>query len=340
MSSSKKRHPITMPKGTTVIPIASGKGGVGKSLLAANLAITLAKQGHPTVAVDMDLGGSNLHTYLGIPNKYAGIGDYLKGRKKNLDKLILQTDIPNLKFLPGDGKTPFMANIPSKQRFVLLEKLLTIPTKYLIIDLGAGSTLNTMNFFGMTHKGIMVTTFETPAIMNCMMFLRNFTLANITSLVRGQKKIHDMLVTTFRNPQESGGLRVDPILKMVGEVDKDLAEKIRKKCSLYRPRIIFNMGDHPNELNILGKIDNTLRKNLDMEAEYFGFIFYDEVVRKSVRKNKTIIPNHPESLYAKCTESIAKRIVKGWGRPLPNSIKSLKDEARKQYTEWYPNGKI
>lgn len=340
MSPSDKPQSITMSKGTTVIPIASGKGGVGKSLLAANLAITLAKQGHPTVAVDMDLGGSNLHTYLGIPNKYAGIGDYLKGKKTNLDKLIFQTDIPNLKFLPGDGKTPFMANIPSKQRFILLEKLLSIPTKYLIIDLGAGSTLNTMNFFGMTHKGVMVTTFETPAIMNFMMFLRNFTLANITSLVRQRKKIHDMLVETFRNPRESGGLRVDPILKKVGEIDKGLADTIRKKCKLYRPRIIFNMGDHPNELNILDKIDTTLRKNLDMEAEYFGFIFYDEVVRKSVRKNQTIIPNHPESLYAKCTGSIAKRIIKGWDRPVPNSIKLLKDEARKQYAGWHPKGKI
>ena len=340
MRPDTNHKPIHMPKGTTVIPIASGKGGVGKSLLAANLAIALAKQGHPTVAVDMDLGGSNLHTYLGIPNKYAGIGDYLKGRKRSLDELILQTDIPLLRFLPGDGKTPFMANIPSGQRLVLLEKLLTIPTKYLIVDLGAGSSLNTMNFFGMTHKGVMVTTFETSAIMNCMMFLRNFTLANITSLVRQQKEIHDMLFTAFRNPQEHGGLRINPILKKVAEIDKDLAEKIRKKCKLYHPRIIFNMGDHPNDLNILDKIDTTLRKNLDMEAEYFGFIFYDEVVRSSVRKNQTIIPNHPKSLYAKCTESLADRIIKGWDRPVSESIKSLQDETRKQYAGWHPNGKI
>ena len=41
----------------TIIPIASGKGGVGKSIFSANLAIALARLGHPTVAVDLDLGG-------------------------------------------------------------------------------------------------------------------------------------------------------------------------------------------------------------------------------------------------------------------------------------------
>ena len=62
----------------TIIPIAGGKGGVGKSLFVANLAIALAEAGHSTVAVDMDMGSSNLHTYLGLNNLNPGIGDFLK----------------------------------------------------------------------------------------------------------------------------------------------------------------------------------------------------------------------------------------------------------------------
>ena len=45
-----------------ILPIASGKGGVGKSVLVANLGISLASFGQRTVLVDLDLGGSNLHT--------------------------------------------------------------------------------------------------------------------------------------------------------------------------------------------------------------------------------------------------------------------------------------
>ena len=63
-----------------IIPVAGGKGGVGKSILAANLAMALAQAGHETIAVDLDLGGSNLHSYLGISNTFAGVGDFLIDR--------------------------------------------------------------------------------------------------------------------------------------------------------------------------------------------------------------------------------------------------------------------
>jgi flagellar biosynthesis protein FlhG len=57
----------------TVIPIGSGKGGVGKTIFTANLGIMLAKEGKRTVLIDLDLGGSNLHTCLGVKNRYAGL---------------------------------------------------------------------------------------------------------------------------------------------------------------------------------------------------------------------------------------------------------------------------
>jgi cellulose biosynthesis protein BcsQ len=66
---------------TTIIPIASGKGGVGKSFLTANLGVVLAEMGHTTVVVDMDLGGSSLHFFLGLSNRFPGIGDFLKARR-------------------------------------------------------------------------------------------------------------------------------------------------------------------------------------------------------------------------------------------------------------------
>ena len=99
-----------------IVPIAGGKGGVGKSFLTANLAAALAEMGHRTIAVDADLGASNLHSFLGLPNEYPGIGDFLKARTAELDEMLVPTTIPNLHFLPGEGRTPFMANIPHAQK--------------------------------------------------------------------------------------------------------------------------------------------------------------------------------------------------------------------------------
>jgi flagellar biosynthesis protein FlhG len=66
--------------------------------------------GHRVIAVDLDFGGSNLHSFLGLSNRHPGVGDFLKARSAELDELLVSSDNPNLFFLPGDGKTPFMAN--------------------------------------------------------------------------------------------------------------------------------------------------------------------------------------------------------------------------------------
>ena len=60
-----------------ILPIGSGKGGVGKSLLATNLSIALAEAGRKVVLVDLDLGASNAHTMLGIRSVSRGIGTFL-----------------------------------------------------------------------------------------------------------------------------------------------------------------------------------------------------------------------------------------------------------------------
>ncbi len=57
--------------------IGGGKGGTGKTLLCANLAIDLAQNGERVIAVDADFGGPNLHTALGVPPPERSLTDFL-----------------------------------------------------------------------------------------------------------------------------------------------------------------------------------------------------------------------------------------------------------------------
>lgn len=312
----------------TIIPIASGKGGVGKSLFAASLAITLAEQGHKTVAIDLDLGGSNLHTYLGMPNTNPGVGDYLKRRLSDLHPLIVDTKVKNLRFLPGDGKTPFMANIPNKQRFLMLDRIQKIPARFVILDLGAGTSINTMNFFGMANRGVLVTTMDTPAMMNALSFLRNFMFANIISLCRTNKTAQKMLLDAYRQPTDLDNLTVRTVYGKIAQLDPQLAKQIEKRCSHFSPRMIFNMGDHADDLQVAAKIESTIQKNLSMQAETVGLVYYDEAVRKAVRQNQVFLPNNKGSLYARCLANIASRLSNS--RPQTKiSLTALMEETRR-----------
>ena len=89
-----------------ILPVGSGKGGVGKSLLATNLSIALAEAGRKVVLVDLDLGASNAHTMLGIRSVSRGIGTFLSVPRTDFDEIILPTEYDGLSFVPGDAEMP------------------------------------------------------------------------------------------------------------------------------------------------------------------------------------------------------------------------------------------
>src|SRR6056297_78751 len=96
-----------------IVPIASGKGGVGKTLLAANLAVALGQAGKRVILADLDLGASNLHIALGSGSVKYGIGTFLNSKEIDFDDIILDTDYKNLRFIPGDAEIPGIANLKS-----------------------------------------------------------------------------------------------------------------------------------------------------------------------------------------------------------------------------------
>src|SRR6185503_15590596 len=76
------------PARPNVIAFAAGRGGTGRSLLAANVAIYLAQTGKKVVAVDADPAGGSLHLLLGSPRPPRGFGEFLRGRVESLTELI------------------------------------------------------------------------------------------------------------------------------------------------------------------------------------------------------------------------------------------------------------
>ena len=311
----------------TIIPIASGKGGVGKSVITANLAIALAQLGLDTLAVDLDLGGSNLHSYLGLGNQHSGIGDFLKGRQKSLSELIVPTKIPKLRFLAGDGRTPFMANIPFQQRILLLNELQKVKARFVLLDLGAGSTFNTLNFFGLSHHGMIVTTFESPAIMNMLTFLKNFMFRLISAVSKQNNDVFKELIQEFRRPVNGVPVTVASLLSRVAGQDEKLARTLQQICRSYSPRLVFNMAENVTDLQICSKINQTLKENMTLTPSFCGCVSYDNSVRRSVRQRIPIILIRPDSPPARDIIALSRYIASGrYNSPRIKTAKELQYE--------------
>jgi flagellar biosynthesis protein FlhG len=79
-----------------ILAVGGGKGGVGKSLLSANLAAYLARMGFRVAALDLDCGGANLHTYFGMGSIPANLGDWLVHQKSDLNGVLARTSVEGL----------------------------------------------------------------------------------------------------------------------------------------------------------------------------------------------------------------------------------------------------
>ncbi len=320
-----------MANAATVIPIAGGKGGVGKTLFAANLGVALASLGFPTIVADLDLGNSNLHSLLGLPNKHAGIGDFLRAGGGKLDDFLVESGFPKLRFLPGDGRMPFMANITHAQKMRLLAGLQSLPGQYVIVDLGAGCAFHTLDFFAMVDSGIVVTTPEYPATMSALAFLKHVVLRKIEKTLSGDPALTDIVNRLYVQRMDAPQVTAAALIKAAAETQPEMAARIEKVCAAFRPRVVFNMGGHPDDLKILDAIDCSIRQILSIEVDYFGFLFADPAVRESVLGRKVLLSSHPESPAAQGITHIARRVSRFWNAPIPNSAELLRQHTWKVF---------
>ena len=308
----------------TIIPIAGGKGGTGKSITTANLAIALANRGHSVVAADLDLGGSNLHSYLGLSNDLPAIGDFLKQKDADFDSYLHQTPVDNLRFLPGDGRTPFLANMGYSHKIKLIRRLHKIESDFVLVDLGAGSTFNTLDHFSLAAHGLLVTTSDKTAMMGMTQFMKNFIYRVISRSLKDYPDGFAAWNEILDRPTDANKLKLADIVSEIASNDEGAATEIQRLMEFYRPRLILNAGTHPDDLaNKLDYASDAIKTMLGLETEHFGFVFADPAVSESIEAGRALLDYAPDSLAAKSFTAIAGRISGMWQDKIENSRERL-----------------
>ncbi len=300
----------------TILPVASGKGGVGKTVVSANLAYCLARRGKAVVVVDLDLGGSNLHTCLGIKNKHPGIGSYIHRQTSSLESLLVETEFSRLYFIPGDALLPDTANLPyfAKQKIIRdLEKLVA---DYVILDLGSGSSYNTIDFFLTSPSGIIVTTPESTALLNAYSFVKAslFRLIHRTFAPRSDER---RIIRGFAARRIEGSEA--SLTDLVGELREHSAEAaaaVEEQIRRFFPRVVLNMGRTARDLSVGARLRVISRRNLNMEVEYIGFLPRDDAVPESLLQRKPVCAGEPTSPFSRSMDMLVQRMLaKPLGEP-------------------------
>ena len=323
-----------MAQQATIIPIAGGKGGVGKTFVAANLAVALAKRGHSTIAVDLDLGNSNLHSFLGLRNRYPGVGEYLRGTVKcSPQELVVKTSVPNLEFIPGDGRMPFMANISYPEKQKLRRLLNALEAEYVLVDLSAGTAFNTLDLFRVSGSGIIVTTPEHPALMSTLVFVRGLVLREIDESLRHDKSLKEALSELKKQTVKDRVFSVERFRSMIENSHPEAAEKVEDICRSIRLRFVYNMIERMQDTEIFSRIDHTLAHDFSIECDHIGLVPFDPAVRQILRHPGIFLDKAANSSTAVTIDRVARRIVSYWNIPIEGSAELLRNYALTVFSE-------
>jgi flagellar biosynthesis protein FlhG len=294
-----------------IIPIASGKGGVGKSLVAANLAVALAQAGQRVVLVDLDLGASNLHLVLGFQSPARGIGTFLNNTKNDFSQVILKTDVRGLRFIPGDQEIPGMANLKSFQRNALVKRLLALEsdTDILILDLGAGSHQSILDFFLLSGQGIVVSSPAVTATLNAYVFLKNTVFRLMYTVFTKETEAFSYLERVRKDSSGSQHLYIPQMIKEISKIDPVSYQKYSEKASHFHPRLIMNMIDDPKDADVAMKIRRSCEEYLDAKVEHLGIMYRDGIQDTALSSRLPVVLYKPQSVIAQAIYRISDKIL-------------------------------
>ncbi len=181
--------------GVRMISVTSGKGGVGKTNIAANLAYLLSRKNQKTMILDADAGLANIDVILGINSPY-NLFHVLNG-----ERLLAETLVEGpggIKILPSASGIPEMTDLSRGQKLTLIDELnsLNDSLDFILIDTGAGISSNVMYFNMAAKEIIVVTTPEPTALTDAYALIK-------VLYQRHAKRRFRLIVNMVRRPSEA-----------------------------------------------------------------------------------------------------------------------------------------
>lgn len=154
-----------------VITVTSGKGGVGKTSIAVNLAIQIQRMGKRVIILDADFGLANIEVMLGIRPQY-NLAD-LMFRGKTLNEIITRGP-EGIGFISGGSGIQELARMTKEQVMYLTQKLVELDAMadVIIVDTGAGIADNVLEFVTASSEVVLVATPEPTSITDAYALLK------------------------------------------------------------------------------------------------------------------------------------------------------------------------
>lgn len=297
----------------TIWALAGGKGGVGRSLLVANLGIQLARAGRRVVLVDLDLQGSNLQIYLGFQRLPRTLADLAAGGVALLSELACETPTPHLRLIGGLQRSELREDPVAFVRRAA-EQFNTLAADHVLVDCGSGRSRASVAAFAEANLGVLVATPEPAALEAAYLFaeahLRWCLLRALTG--EAMAAVEARLRSAGLDPAR---LSFRAFMTQVGTIDPAAREAIAAVVRRTRLELLLNQVRGEADEEAAACLASGFRKCFGLGLHTAGIIEHDPAVLQAIQKRRSLSQQFPNSVATRGIALSASRLQSVSGAP-------------------------
>ncbi|MEE4243295.1 MAG: P-loop NTPase [Desulfopila sp.] len=285
------------------VSVGSGKGGTGKSMVLANLAFLLAREGRKVCIIDLDVGGANAHILFGLFEPRYTLTDFLSRKVEDLSECVHTFDtFYGLQLIPGTGDTLQTANMSYQEKQRLLRAISSIDADIILLDVGAGSSYHCLDFFMRADLQICITTPEPTSIMDFYRFIQLATIRKALASFLSQSEVSKTL-------KQHNFQTIAEVFEQAEQLDGDARRKIQHELQSFHPLLIINKVGSGSKLNTL-KLKKITSTYLGIYLPELGEIPVDDDVPQSIQAYMPICEYSPKSKASQALQTIQGKLAK------------------------------
>lgn len=292
------------PAGPRIVAIAGGKGGVGKSLVAANVGIFLATLGKRVVLVDASFGAANLHIFAGVQRPTRSLNECFAPNGPALAELAVATHVPGVRLISGVWDPPTLADPGLDRARALAAQLRQLAADWVVVDLPPGLQRSTLELFLEADLGLLIAVPDPTSIELMHRFVKAAFLAHLD-----RRGLGHLVPAVKHGEYEQGTPSALEIYLDAVERDVPELQELHDAILRFAPHLVINSARSKSDMELGRAVASVARRRLGAGIRYLGHLEYDEAVWASTRRRRPLLIEHPETRIAKCFERVARGLL-------------------------------
>ena len=262
--------------------VGGGKGGVGKSIFTLGLGFCLSQMGKQVILIDGDLGGANLHTLVGVRYPQVTLEDFMMRTVSRLEEIIIKTQFQNIGLICGADDILGAANPTYAQKIRLIQQIEELPADYILLDLGAGTSFNTLDLFNFSPGKIVVFTSQVTSLQNAYGFIKS---ALYRKLSRDFGKDEEILNFLYQMGTKDTETELHSIQDLLNRLDSEEGRnQVRGALQQYQIFLMVNMVKRVQDVKSADIVKTVSQDFLSINTQLLGHLPYDPAVETAVNQ--------------------------------------------------------